>query len=181
MDKQAIRRILWAVILTAVALIVMNGEKWFWSYYPFRPAVLYSFTTSTEPGKVFGIMILNPGKTVYPGGEIEYQIDMDKKMDIAPIIKVEQRNTFSYIMAPFIPPIRPLGRQKVAIKIPVPRMAEYGKYTLYWTAEYLVGPDKRTISLSTISEPYWVIPDPNEKTKGDRGKPGPAGKNFWGR
>lgn len=189
------KMVLVCLIVMAMYSIVSWSETWYWKYYPFDPAKIYEFSIPTEPGKMFGIKILNPGKMVYPGGEVLYQVDMDKKMSIAPVVKVEQRNTFSYIMSPYVPPIRPLGRQKVAIPISVPRMAEYGKYTIYWTAEYPIGPNGRTVSRSTISEPYWVILDPNDLAelkgdtgatglKGDTGKTGAkgaTGKNFWGK
>jgi hypothetical protein len=163
MDKRAVHKIVWSVILTAIILLIMNGENWYWRYWPHNPITLYSLKICPET------------KKVYPGGFVYYTLDFDKKSTIIPILYRQLINSFVYTLTSTTPTEKALGRQKTTATIPIPRMAEYGEYQIRWTASYEVGPEKRVINRSILSDAFLVVPNPKE-VKGEKGDTGDTGK-----
>jgi hypothetical protein len=139
------KSILFILIIMAGISIVLTAEKYYWRYWPF------------EPLKIYSIKVMNADKKVSAGGTLAYEIDFDKKMDICPEVTRQLRNAFVYTYAASNPPLRKLGRQKVWVPVPIPRAAEYGKYRLHWTATYEIGPEKRPISVSAVSDEFEVV------------------------
>lgn len=149
------------IILTLISL-GMTAEKYYWRYWDFEPIAVYS------------IKILNPDKKAHPGGQLNYEIDFDKKMDVYSVITRQISDTYEYKLVPYCPELEPLGRQQVKEHIPIPRVAQYGIFILTWTDTLEVGPEKRKIVVSAVSEPFEVVPDPKER-RGRVGKTGATG------
>lgn len=149
------------IILTLIS-VGLTAEKYYWQCWPF------------EPIKVYSIKILNPDKKTHPGGQLHYEIDFDKKMNVHSVITRQISDTYEYKLVPIYPELEPLGRQRVKEYIPIPRVAQYGVFILTWTDTLEVGPEKRKIVVSAVSEPFSVVPDPNER-KGKAGKAGATG------
>jgi len=141
-----------SLIIMSIIMLAWWCETFYWRYWPFEPLVIYG-----------EIKILNPQKIVYPGGLVLIQIDYEKKIDIPVVITTQYRNTFTYDMVPVVPPYKPVGiRTKLATPLLFPRIAEYGKYDLIRTYTYEIGPEKRKISVTAISEPFFCVPDPSK-------------------
>jgi hypothetical protein len=160
------KRIIYTVVGVIFGLLLINGETWYWNYAPdswLTPLVIYG-----EPGEE--IKIIN--KTLHPGDEMRYVMDYEKKKDLCPDITRQIRNTIVYTYAMSTPPSKNIGRQQGTFPLPIPREAEYGKYRLYWTAIYEVGPKKREIRVSARSEEFEVVPgvvvDPITKRISDK-------------
>jgi hypothetical protein len=162
MDNREIKKIIWSLVMMVIILLVMNGENWYWRYWPHNPITVCSLKISPET------------RTVYPGGFIYYTIEYEKNMDIIPTIHRQLVNTFVYTLSPTFPGLKPIGRNKTTAIVPIPRMAEYGEYQMRWTAVYEIGPEKRVITRTAISDTFRVIPDPKE-TKGAKGRHWQAG------
>lgn len=149
------------IILTIIS-IGLTAEKYYWQYWDFKPIIVY------------GIKIINPDKKAHPGGQLYYEIDFDKKMNVYSTITRQISDTYEYKLVPYCPELEKLGRQQVKEHIPIPRVAQYGTFILTWTDTFEVGPEKRKISVSVVSEPFEVVPDPNER-KGKTGATGATG------
>jgi hypothetical protein len=165
-DTREVKKILWSAILVVVILLVMNGEKWYWAYYPFKPAILHS------------IKVTNPNKTVCAGEVMAYDVDIDKKMDVPVTVKRQLINSRVITLTPSQPPWKPLGRQTVPAFAATSKGDDPGVWWMRWTAEYEIGPNGRIVPVHGRSDEYRVIDCDKEKNKGpkgDIGKQGPKG------
>ena len=153
------------LIIMACLSIALTAEKFYWRYATF------------EPLKIYSIKIINPDNKAYIGGKVIYRIDFDKKMSIVPKVTRQFRNTYVYTLAPIYPPLKPLGRQQAVDSIPTPMVAEFGTFTLHWTATYNVGPEGREISVCVVSDPFEILPNPEiiNVLRGERGITGATG------
>jgi hypothetical protein len=146
MDKREVKKIGWAALLTAIIILSLNGERWYWKYWPMTPAIVY------------GIKVTNPGKTVCPGQPMTYEVDIDRKLKGPVTIKRQLVNSAVITLPSSEPPEKPLGRQIVPAQVPTSRAADYGEWFMRWTAEYELGPEKnRTETISMNSDKYHVV------------------------
>lgn len=145
MDNNVITKIKWAIIIMTAVLLVTNGERWYWSYYPFKPAILHS------------IKITNPEKTVCRGQLMTYDVDIDKKMDVPVTIKRQLVNSRVVTINPENPPWKPLGRKIYHNAIMVSPFDDLGEWWMRWTAEYEVGPNGRIVPVHGESDKYIVV------------------------
>jgi hypothetical protein len=163
------KTILVCLVLVTTLAIYTQVERMYWRYWPFEPLEIYS------------LKIMNVDKKVQAGETLAYELSYNKKMDICPTVSRQLRNAFVYTYAESTPPLRKPGAGKVWVPIPIPRAAEYGKYRLHITYTYEIGPEKRPVMVSAISDEFEVIPNPAIDRKGPKGDKGEKGKNFWGK
>ncbi len=161
--KKVIRNIL---IVMGLLSIILTAEKWYWAYWPFDPAMVYSIT------------VTNPNKQVCAGTDLTYVVDIDKKMNVPVTVKRVLVNSVETVLKSSTPSFRGMGRMKVSINVPIGQFHERGDGFMRWTAEYEIGPNKRIISRHMNSDTYRVVGCDDEKRgpRGITGKVGPAGK-----
>jgi len=128
-----------------ILAVILTGEKWYWAYWPFDPATVYS------------IRVTNPDKLVCAGTEMTYDVDIDKKMDVPVTVKRTLVNSYEIVLKPEQPAFRGFGRKTYPQTAPVGNFTERGDWHMDWTADYQVGPKKRIISRHGKSDTYWVV------------------------
>jgi hypothetical protein len=183
MDRQEIRKIWWAALATVVILVTMNAERWYWKYWNHVPLVLYGGTASNPNEK---IKVLNPDNSVCAGELMKYEVDLDKRMDVACTVKRQLVNSYLIPYDPYEPPRKELGRQKAKGALHIPGKTDPGsEWFMRWTSECEVGPDGLKVATTAVSNKFTILDcsTPTKGAKGDigkDGKPGKDGKDFWG-
>jgi hypothetical protein len=170
-DLSANRKLFfWMLVMIFCYLSAGWIEKAYWKYWPFQVLEIHSFK------------ILNSGKIVYPGGVVQQEVIYSKHLDIQATVYTELENSVLITMAPTFPPEKEIGLNKKALPVlEMPSFAPAGKYTMKKTWCYPIGPYGRTEKVSKRSEPFYVVEAPKQVgPKGEPGKPGLPGRDFWG-
>ena len=154
------------------AFIVYSCVVAWWLFYPYNPI------TVERP-----IKIINSEKTVKQGGVLVYKVKYKKHMNITGTLSRKLINSFKLDLRDAVANAA-VGPDCDQVKVDIPKNADPGKYYLWWSVSYKVNP-LRIVTVSVESEPFEVIAiDIPKGPKGDQGiqgRPGPAGKNFWGK
>lgn len=170
-------RVVFKFCLLVMTFFVVIGwtETFYWKYWPFTPAIVYSSSNEKTPFPI--LKVTNPNKTVCAGSDMTYVVDIDKKMNVPYKIKRSLVDS-SLIMYPVSePPRKELGRQLVKAAIHVPRSADRSKWFMTWTVEYEIGPEgKRIIPINAVSEKFTVV-DCDPPSRGLRGFTGEQGED----
>ena len=111
-----------AVVLTFAAITS------FWLWYPYEPLVING-----------PIEIVNPGKIVNAGENVEYKISYDKKMFLPGTLTRKLINTYK-IEYPDVTTTAPIGPDTDIIALPVPVFAHSGEHYIWWSITYRVNP-----------------------------------------
>jgi hypothetical protein len=147
MDKREIKKVLWIVLIVLFIVGALNGERWYWTYWDFKPLTIH--------GK---IKIKNPGSIVCAGSLMIYEVCFDKTMDVACTIKKQMVNSYLISYDPEEPPRKPLGSyQKATGSAHIPGRTDPGEWFMRWTAECPTGPYGRVIFVNAVSDKFQVI------------------------
>lgn len=178
--RQATNDLIIPICLSVMALIMvlMWAEDVYWKYRDFRPLILHLQNDK--------ISILNSGKTVCAGSPLVYGFDFEKTMDVKCTVKRQLVDGSLIMFDPVDPPRKSLGLQSIVADLFVPIYAANREWFMRWTSECEVGPNKRIIPTTAVSEKFRVIDcsKPAKGTQGPPGKPGAPGKpgkDFWGK
>ena len=138
------RKVFWMLALMCVVLSGFWTERLYWAYWPFNPLTVY------------GIKVMNPEGIVCAGTNLIYEMDVEKHLDVPARVKRQLINSYIIDFPILEPPDKPLGRQKVVTTLNVPAFADEGHYYLRWATEYILGPEKRVVTVHIESKPFLV-------------------------
>jgi hypothetical protein len=162
----------WLMFILISLLVILSlanqAELFYCRHYPF------------EPLKLYGVKIISPDVLYRPGDSFCYEVDFEKKMDLAATVKRQLHNQIVHFYANTEPPNKKLNvRQHVRFSLPIPSNALPGEHRLHWSACYEIGPEKREVCTpieSGISNPFYVVSNHDERSEGKRGPVGKTGK-----
>jgi hypothetical protein len=159
--KEALFWTLWISVMAVFIYVIWH------IVYPKPPLILYS------------IVVTNPGRVVMAGTNMTYDVDYEKKLPGTCRVKRQLVNSSLVDYDVIDPPEKALGRQIAHSSIHVPLRADPGEWYMRWTADCPTGILSQTVSVTGRSDTFTVVQPPEKR--GERGKQGPAGKNFWGK
>jgi hypothetical protein len=154
-----IKDISFNVFLAAIFFYAVVVGYWLW--WPYIPLVVEN-----------PIKVMNLNKQVMAGDDLVYKITYEKKMNVQGVLTRKLVNTYKHDLRESIT-TAPIGPDKDMVSVPIPKMAEPGDYTLWWSVAYKVNP-LRTVTVCAESEKFQVIANP-DKGRGARGYPGSTG------
>jgi hypothetical protein len=131
-----------------VAILCYSAVMAYWAFWP------YEVNKVETP-----IEIMNVDKTVMAGDWLMYKIKYDKKMDISGTLSRKIINNSKIDLAD-VSATSPIKKGVDVVYVEIPKRADPGKYYLMWSVDYKVNPI-RTVTVSAISECFYVVEDPN--------------------
>lgn len=127
------------------------GVVTFFRVYPFEPLV---FNEERFP-------VLNANKTVYPGDELEYEIDYCKFTHRPGRVNYQIVNSIIYLSSEErVGNVEP-GCRKVISRFVIPEINSEGEYNLTQIVEYEY-PFNRIISVTGATEKFMILKKPEE-------------------
>jgi hypothetical protein len=167
MKMDAPLKIMFTAIMSLCTSLILVAGYYVW---PWEPIVIYSIKITTP--------------VVCTGGLLVYEAKIDKREDVACVVKRNLANSYLITYDPTEPPRKELGPQIVTARLHVPLKTDPGNnWEMNWTVE-CEKPFKKPFVWSLKDKEKFTVVDcdpPTKGQKGDPGKPGKDGKGFWGK